>query len=276
MFYLGYTFVIDAFRRPFSQRAWSDLCLALGIMIVCVRYGYLAGVLVGVVCACLLFATSYARIGVVRRAVTRAQFASYVQRSMHDSEQLRERGEAIRVYWLSGYMFFGSSESVVARIRGDIEAHPPRTVAYVIVDFGMVSGADSSAVMSLTKVRNYCEQHGATLVCCSLSRPMRDALERGGVLRGTSAQWVFGDLNLALAWCEDQVLARADVENDAGMAGFESWLQRQLGGEVQSADLVAYCERKELDGSHVLYRRGEAADTIDFVASGSLAVDIGG
>jgi SulP family sulfate permease len=60
------------------------------------------------------------------------------------------------------------------------------------------------------------------------------------------------------------------------MAGFESWLQRQLGSGVRSADLVAYCERKELDGAHVLYRRGEAADTIDFVASGSLAVDITG
>jgi SulP family sulfate permease len=276
VFYLGYTFIIDAFRRPFSQRAWADLCLALGIMIVCVRYGYLAGVLVGVVCACVLFATSYARIGVVRRAVTRAQFASYVQRSMRDSEQLRARGEAIRVYWLSGYMFFGSSESVFERIREDIEALPPRTVAYVVVDFGMVSGADSSAMMSLTKVRNYCDQHGATLLCSSLSRTMRDALERGGVLRGTSAQRAFGDLNLALAWCEDQVLARAEVKSEAGMAGFESWLQRQLGAGARSADLLAYCERKALDGAHVLYRRGEAADTIDFVASGSLAVDITG
>ena len=276
VFYLGYTFIVDAFRRPFAQRAWADLCLALAIMIVCVRYGYLAGVLVGVVCACLLFATSYARIGVVRRAVTRAQFASYVQRSLHDAEHLRERGDAIRLYWLSGYMFFGSSESVFERIRADIEALPPRTVAYVVLDFGMVSGVDSSAVMSLTKVRNYCEQQGATLVCSSLSRAMQDALQRGGVLRGKSAQRAFGDLNAALAWCEDQVLAGAPVTNDAAMADFESWLQRHLGPGVRSVDLVAYCQRKDLDGAHVLYRRGEAADTIDFVASGSLTVDITG
>jgi SulP family sulfate permease len=276
VFYLGYTFIMDAFRRPLAQRAWPDLCLAIGIMIVCVRYGYLAGVLVGVVCACLLFATSYARIGVVRRAVTRAQFASYVERSTHESEQLRERGEAIRVYWLSGYMFFGSSESVFERVRRDIEALPPRTVDYVIVDFGLVSGADSSAVMSLTKVRNYCDQQGATLVCCSLSSTMRDAIERGGVLRGTSGHRAFGDLNLALAWCEDQLLARAGAQNEAGMAGFESWLQRQLGAGVRVVDLLAYFERKDLDGSHVLYHRGEAADTVDFVASGSLVVDIPG
>ena len=66
VFYLGYTFIIDALSAPFSQGAWAAFCLALGIMLVCVRYGYLAGVLGGVVCACLLFATSYARIGVVR------------------------------------------------------------------------------------------------------------------------------------------------------------------------------------------------------------------
>jgi SulP family sulfate permease len=276
VFYLGYTFIVDAFRRPFAQRAWADLGLALGIMIVCVRYGYLAGVLVGVVCACLLFATSYARIGVVRRAMTRAHFASYVERSMHESEQLRARGGAIRLYWLSGYMFFGSSESVFERIRGDMEALPAGTVSHVIVDFGVVSGADSSAVMSLTKVRNHCDQHGATLVCSALSPAMRDALDRGGVLRGKIAHRAFGDLNLALGWCEDQLLARAELEHGAGMAAFESWLQRQLGAAVQSADLLAYFERKELDGSHVLYRRGEAADTVDFVASGSLVVDIPG
>ena len=276
VFYLGYTFIIDAFRRPFSQRAWTDLSLVVGIMIVCVRYGYLAGVLVGIVCACLLFATSYARIGVVRRSVTRAQFASYVHRSPNESEQLRKSGEAIRVYWLSGYMFFGSSESVFERIRGDMEALPPRTVAYVIVDFGMVSGADSSAVMSLTKVRNYCDQQGATLVCSSLTSTMRGAIEQGGVLGRKSRHPAFGDLNVALAWCEDELLARTDLKTEAGMAGFESWLQRQLGAGVRCTDFLAYFERKDVDGSHVLYRRGEAADTVALVASGSLAVDIAG
>ena len=40
---------------------------------------------------------------------------------------------------------------------------------------------------------------------------MRATLERGGVLRGKTAHRAFGDLNLALAWCEDQLLARAET-----------------------------------------------------------------
>ena len=72
VFFLGYTFIIDALWRPYAQRAWLDLLLAVGIMVVCIQYGYLIGVLVGLVCACMLFAISYARLGVVRRHMTRA------------------------------------------------------------------------------------------------------------------------------------------------------------------------------------------------------------
>ncbi len=77
VFFLGYTFIVDALWRSCAQRAWSDLLLALAIMGVCVQFGYIFGVLAGIVAACLLFATSYARTGVIRRHLTRAQFSSY-------------------------------------------------------------------------------------------------------------------------------------------------------------------------------------------------------
>jgi MFS superfamily sulfate permease-like transporter len=73
-----------------------------------VLYGYLTGILIGVVCACLLFAISYARVGIVRRHLTRAQFASNVDRSQEVSKYLRKAADAIQIYWLSGYIFFGS------------------------------------------------------------------------------------------------------------------------------------------------------------------------
>ena len=48
-------------------------------------------------------------------------------------------GDAIQLYWLSGYIFFGSSEGVFERIRSDIAALPARRIAYVILDFRMVT-----------------------------------------------------------------------------------------------------------------------------------------
>jgi SulP family sulfate permease len=274
VFYLGYTFIVDALWRPYTQRAWFDLLLAVFMMLVCVVYGYLVGVLVGLVCACVLFAISYARLGVVRRHTTRALFPSYVDRSAEASEHLHQAGDAIQLYWLSGYIFFGSSERVFERIRDDIESRAPRRVDYVILDFSMVSGADSSAVASLAKLRNFCNRQGTTLVYSALSPANRSILELGGFFGGTSRHRAFADLNLALAWCEDQMLAQVQFDTGRGLAGFEPWLQQRLGPDVSAADFVAYLERKDADGPQVLYRQGEPADTVDFVAVGSLAIDV--
>jgi SulP family sulfate permease len=274
VFYLGYTFITDALWRPYVQRAWMDLFLAIAIAIVCVEYGYLFGVLAGLICACMLFAMSYARLGVVRRHVTRAQFASYVDRSPEASEYLRQNGDAVQIYWLSGYIFFGSSESVFERIRNDIEASLPRQVSYVILDFGMVSGADSSVLVSLAKLRTFCAQHGATIVFCSLSGGDKTALQRGGFFGGKAPLQAFDDLNLALAWCEDRLLDKANLDTATALTSFQDWLQRQLGVSVRSEDLMNYLEKREADGSQVLYREGESADTLDLVAVGHLAIDI--
>jgi len=273
VFYLGYSFFMDGLGRPYAQRAWLDLVLAIGIMLICARYGYIVGVVVGIICACLLFAISYARSGVVRRHASRAQFASHVDRSPEAREHLLKTGDAIQLYWLSGYIFFGSSEGVFERIRHDIAALPSGRVSYVILDFRMVTGSDSSAIVSLTKLRNFCNKQNITLVYCSLSPSIQTAAEISGLFGGKSPHKVFADLNLALAWCEDRMLESAKLRADASPAGFETWLQDQLGPHMKPAELLNYLDRKDTAGAQIFYRQGEPADTIDLVANGSLTVD---
>jgi sulfate permease, SulP family len=274
VFYLGYSFIADALWRPYSQRAWVDVALTVGITIVCLQYGYLVGVLAGLVCACMLFAISYARLGAIRRRATRAQIASHVDRSTEASEYLRKSGDAIQLYWLSGYIFFGSSEGVFERIKIDMNALQPQQVAYLILDFSLVSGADTSAIVSLTKLRRFCKEKGATLVFSSLSAPNRAALERSGFLDRKNPHQVFPDFNSALAWCEDQILAKAKLDVDVTLEAFAGWLQRQLRSGGQSADLMAYLERKNVAGGQVIYRQGDPAETIDLIAVGRLNVEV--
>lgn len=272
--YLGWGFLAEALARPLAQRAWLNVALALAIAVACVRYGFLAGVIGGIVGACLLFAVSYARVGVVRQHLSRAQFPGNVTRSIEAARQLGEAGEAIQLYWLSGYLFFGSSEGVFERVRHDMQARPPGQVRHVIVDFGMVTGADASAPVSLAKLRHLCERQGATLVLSSLTPALRRALERQGVVAADGPA-PFDDVNVALAWCEDRLLdaARVGVSGD-GVPGFEAWLQQQLGPAVRAADFMAYLERRDIGASQVLYRQGEPSDQIDLVAGGRLGVDV--
>ena len=87
---------VEAFSKSLVQRDWLNLALAVVITAACVRFGYVAGVIGGIVCACLLFAASYARVGGVRQHLSRAQFAGNVSRSTEASHYLGQAGEAIQ------------------------------------------------------------------------------------------------------------------------------------------------------------------------------------
>ncbi len=274
VFYLAYGFIVDALWRPYQQRAWFDLALAIVIAIVCLQYGYLIGVLAGLVCACMIFTVSYARLGAVRRHATRARVPSHVVRAPEATAYLRQNGDAIQLYWLSGYIFFGSCEGLFERIQADVGKISPRKVGYILLDFGHVSGADSSAVLSLVKLRNFCARQGATLVFCSLAAKTRSVLERGGFFRGNIPCQVLDNFQTALSWCEGQMLAQSGIVIDTSQAGFEAWLQQRLGPAAAAADLIGYLERKEIAAPQIIYREGEAADTVDLVAAGNLNIDI--
>jgi len=272
--YLGYTFIVESLWRPFFQRAWVELALAIAIMAVCIQYGFLIGVVVGVIFACVLFAISYARRGVIRRHLTRANFTSNVERSAVLADYLQANGVAIQIYWLSGYVFFGSSESVFERIRRDIRECGPGCVKYVILDFGHVSGTDASAVVSFTKLRNFCNQQGITIIYCSLSVAIRAVVEGGGLIGGKGKHHLFTDLSHSVAWCENELLTQAGLDANSDDMGFEPWLQHELGSATNVAQILTYFDRKIVEKSQVLYRQGELANTIDLIAAGNLAIDI--
>jgi len=277
LLYLGWGFLVEALAWPLAQRAWLNLALSLVIAAACVRYGYLVGVLGGVIGACLLFAVSYARAGVVRQHLSRAQFAGNVSRTAAATRYLTEHGESIQLYWLAGHVFFGSSEGLFERVQRDLAARPARSVSHVVLDFGLVTGVDASATLSLTKLRNHCDKQGVALLFSAMPDDVKRALTRDGFLDARPHDPApFADANTALAWCEERMIERGGPALAAGEdgAGFESWLQAQLGPGVQAADFIAYLERHEVEGAQVLYRQGEPSDEIDLVAAGRLVVDV--
>jgi sulfate permease, SulP family len=273
---LGWGFLLEAFAKPLAQRDGLNLLLAVAIAAACVHFGYLTGVLGGVVAACLLFAVSYARVGVVRQQLSRTQFAGNVSRTAVATRHLNEQGDEIQLYWLSGYLFFGSSEGVFERVRGDIRARPPGRVSHVLLDFGGVTAADASAPASLRKLRDFCARQGVTLGVSAAPADIHRDLQRDGFFAGADAPRHFDELNLALAWAEDRVLAQAGIDQGerCDPAGFEHWLQQQLGPSVRAADFMAYLEQHRVDGGAVLCRQGEPSDSIYLVAAGRLTIDL--
>lgn len=270
--YLGVVIIVELFGSP-AQRSSTEWLLIAAMTLVIVNFGYFMGVVLGIIGACLMFALSYSRIGVIRRHLTRRDFSSNVERAPEQARLLQEEGQRLHVFWLSGFIFFGSSNGLFERIRRVIDAQKEKPVAYVVLDFAAVPGLDTSALLSLIKLRNYCEEHGVTLAFSGLSDVMRAAFQKAGLFTGGTPHQVFATRNEAVEWCEDVLLMDHEV-GAASEHSFESWLTGEFGGAADMSRIATYLERHEIAVGDALFRQGEPADSVEILASGCVAITI--
>ncbi len=179
----------------------------------------------------------------------------------------------MHVFWLSGFIFFGSSNGLFERIKRVIEGQQDKPVGYVVLDFGQVPGLDTSAVLSLVKLRNFCEEQGVTLAFSGVNEVMQQGFNKAGFFGSDRPHQLFGSRNEAVEWCEDMVLLYHEV-GDASVHSFESWLGKEFGGQLDFERIASFMEREELEKGAFLFRQGEPSDSVVLQASGCVAITI--
>jgi SulP family sulfate permease len=142
-----------------------------------------------------------------------------------------------------------------------------------VLDVTDVSGFDTSAMLSLVKLRNHCAEAGVTLVFAGASPKMEASLKHVGVLGTGEPHRSFASRNDAIEWCEEKVL-KSEAGTDGGEpeADLVSWLTEELGAAERARRISGYFERRELPPGTALYSQDSSSDTIDLVVSGSVAV----
>ena len=113
---------------------------------------------------------------------------------------------------MNGFLFFGSANGLLERIRKRVEAGPLR---FLVIDLRRVTGVDSSAVVAFVKVIGLAQTHGFELVLTGVSEPVRKQLARGGVDEGDLVRFE-PDLDRGLQRCEEASAARAEAADAAG------------------------------------------------------------
>lgn len=273
LIYLGIVVLAAVLLNSPAHRAWTDIALALLIMAAIVQYGYLTGVVLGFIAACLMFAFSYSRVAVIRRHLTRAEFASNVDRAPPSNQRLLDQGDRIHIFWLSGFIFFGSSYGILEKIRDVLVIDGSRPRRFAVLDISDVSGFDTSAMLTLIKLRNHCTEAGVTLAFAGASPNMEESLRHVGILRAGEPHRTFASRNAAIEWCEESILqpgTHADL--DTAEADLVGWLAAELGGAERAERLSTYLHRHALSPGTILYDQDTASDTIDLIVSGSVAV----
>ena len=222
-----------------------------------------------------MFALSYSRIGVIRRHLTRYELSSSVDRSPEQTRLLQEEGKRVHVFWLSGFIFFGSSNGLFERIKRVIEGQKERPVGYIVLDFSAVQGLDTSAVLSLVKLRNYCEEHGCHACLQWSERAMHAAFHGAGFFGADRPHQAFATAtrrsNGARTWCFSITRLATPRLIHSRLATERARRRHQLRA------IEPYMTRQELDIGELCYSGRESRpNSVVFQASGCVAITITG
>ena len=255
--FLGLAFIVEWVWDKRKVLPRVEYLIVLLILAAVVAKGFLPGVVLGLVLAVVLFAVSYGRIELVREVAFGDTYRSNVDRSPAEREALRHLGERVAVLRLNGFVFFGSANALIERIRKRVEASPLR---FLVMDLRRVSGVDSSAVASFVKICHLAEANGFELVLAGASGAVRNQLERGGVVEGGVVAFV-PDLDRGLQRCEDVLLAETPIAGGDGATV-----------AAMPPGLRPYLEREELSEGAVLIRRDEQPRDVFVLSSGRLRV----
>ncbi len=277
LIYLGISILYHALIESAGQRSMADNVLAIAIAVTIVASGYLIGILLGVLGACVSFVLSYSRISVIRQHLSRANFSSNTDRSPDNMRLLSQDGEKIQILWLRGYIFFGTSNRLFEYMRRKFWGEDAPRVHFIILDFAQVPGFDSSAIFSLIKLRNACRDHDAVLVLSGLSDSLRGFLDNVGFFPPGDDRTVLciAHRDDALQWCEDQLLD-AHGTADPRDTEFRRWLAAQLGGARLADRVIAYLDRVEVKSGDLVVKQGSVSNSIELIASGRMVVSLKG
>ena len=212
LLYLGaslmYEWLVDAARR-ISPLEYASL-LAIAILIV--QVGFIAGVLIGVIIGCATFAVSASRVNAIKFSFDGSEYRSTLDRGPEELAILAKHGRQIQGMSLQSYLFFGSANRLYQQVKALFASEPE--CRFLVFDFRLVTGIDSSAMHSFTQIKQAAEEVGARLVLVNLSSELEHAFRTRRFI--TSDVILADDLDRALESCEKAVIAAHLAEGSAG------------------------------------------------------------
>jgi glutaminase len=207
----------------------------------------------------------------VRARYTLEDVASKRQRTPAERAQLGAVGGRARVYVLQGDLLFSAVEAVARRIIEESDG-----TDYALVDFRHVTMIEASAGRMLLALWRELAAHGKRLVLADAeSHPwfVRFMAEELQDAEGPGRLRVMPDLDTALEWCEDRLLAGPGGAPPAplGVSLAQHELCRGLDPE-ELAHLETLLEPRGHAPGELIVRRGEAARELFLLLRGKVSV----
>jgi SulP family sulfate permease len=272
LFYLGadlvYQWLIQSARRLLLLEYLSLIAIAILI----VYSGFIAGVLIGIVIGCATFALSASRVNAIKFNFDGSEYRSSLDRGPYELSLLAGHGQKIRGMALQSYLFFGSANRLYQHVKALLAMQPD--CRFLIFDFRLVTGIDSSATHSFAQIKQAAAAHGTQIVLVNLTPELVRAFRSARFISDDVV--VASDLDRALEACEQKLIEAHRTEADDALS-LRTWLSDALGNAQHADRLTGYCRRLEVAAGDIIARQGAPATSMHFILEGriGIVVDLG-
>ena len=206
LIFVGTDFLIEWLWTSRRRMGRLDHALTIGVVVVVATVGFLPGVAAGGAAAVVLFVVRYSRTDVVKHELTGRDHQSNIERPASHVAHLGQRGDAVLVLELQGFVFFGTANHILDRVRAHRAGTP--ALRFIMVDFRLVTGVDSTAIVLFERIAGMAEEEGLDLVLTGLTPATRAQFAE--LLDGHPERVVDApDLDRGMARCEDLLLEDA-------------------------------------------------------------------
>jgi sulfate permease, SulP family len=263
LMFLGWGLVHQWLIKSARQLPTLEYLSLLAIALLIVNWGFVAGVLTGVVIGCATFALSASRVNAIKFSFDGTEYRSSLDRGPQEQAVLADHGRQIQGMALQSYLFFGSANRLYQHVKGLLARQPD--CRFLIFDFRRVSGIDSSATQSFAQIKQAATEVGARIALVDLAPELERPFRTAGFISDDVI--VAPNLDRALESCEQKIIESHQGEG-ADSQSFRAWLSEAVG----DPQLAEHCRRLEVQTGDVIARQGEPATSMHFILEGRVGI----
>ncbi|HZM20322.1 MAG TPA: SulP family inorganic anion transporter [Anaerolineales bacterium] len=268
--FVGLSFLTEWLYDAWFQLPRVDYALVWVILIVVGAVGFLEGVGTGIAIAIILFVVNYSRIGIVKDTLTGKSYQSNVERPFEQRQLIKESGDRILILRLQGFIFFGTSQSLVSQVSARVKDSAQDKLRFLILDFHHVSALDASALFGFVRLKQMAAAHQFHLVLTEADKDIRSRLARNGIDEQEDMIRIFPTMDYGMEWCESKLLLEEGGSSIIRAGSLRGQLRKLLPAPEQVEKFMDYLEREEGQQYHILINQGDPPDCMYFIDSGEV------
>lgn len=273
LMYVGLLFLKQWLLDSWVKLPRHDYVTVAFIALASAVYGLMTGIVLGLAIAIVFFVLEYSRMEVIKQEFYGAFHHSNLDRSFAQNQMLQNEGDKILILRLQGFIFFGTAYGFYEHVKLRITERAADPVKYLILDFKAVRGFDYSTVQDFKKLKRFTDRHGIDLLLSQVLPHLQLLLADGGIAERKPGQpSSFEDLDHALEWCENTLLADADLLDSARVTVEEQLAQHAMIESRAASALDSYLERIETRVGDTVFEQGDASDDLYFIETGRVDV----